>query len=370
MDPEELKKILEEQRIANQQAAKQAAEQAREEERRKANDEITKAHKAREDLEKELNRRDEEQKRNALSSLPVEQQITARLSEMERSLANERAERAKEAAMAREQIRNMGLLTYRERALRDVPAHVHPFVTGQSEEEIDAAAEYANQTYQAIQAQIRAELEAQFNAGNSQYMVPGAIVAPPPNPAYVAQPYAPNAGFPTATNPLPVTQEESPVQEDIREYTSEQAVRSGKYSKEIRDQILGSLKGTMRYPGQLGTNPRNPAPPQMPYQQMPGGVQQPMGTPMGPVQNSQQYQVPQHQMPQQQAGNDPRAMAAAAVQRTLSGQNPVVAGDSAAQNALNAANAHAQARGLTSQTAFQGRFQHTAPIAPPSGGRG
>jgi hypothetical protein len=118
----------------------------------------------------------------------------------------------------------------------------------------------------------------------------------------------PGYGFATPTQPIPVTPEEGLADGvDIAAMTSEEAVRSGVYSGELRAKIHAGLKRSMGQPGQtLGTAPRHWSQGQrapVPSDVGPDGVVRPMGHPTGPVGNPNyagppgppqpQYPVPQ-----------------------------------------------------------------------------
>ncbi len=364
---------------------KAAAAKASADEKRKVRKELDDANAGRADLEARMAARDKAEKDNQLRSLPPDQQVVSRLNEVETELARERALRVETETRTNHQIRQVGLVAYRERALRDVPEDVHSFVGGSDETEIDQSVDNARRAYENVSSKIRSDLEAQFNAsrGGAAGNVPQQQqqpyypqpVAPPQNPAYVPPVpvnYGVQAGFPTMTNPPQVPEQIDAGQNDISEMTSEQAVRSGRYGGEMRERIHGALKGNLRYPGSLGSTPRHWNAAQQPnHTPMPGGVMQPQGTQMGPSQPpGMPYQQPQP-YPQQQGAppqgppqNGHRAQAAEAIARMHQGGNPIVQGDSAANTALNAAHQHAQQRGIpSSQAAFGQRFTHTPPIS-------
>lgn len=404
-----------------------AIERARQEERRKLNDQIAQAHKARTDLEAELARRDEEAKKAKIAALPPDQQMQARMTEFEHQLARERAERVRVETEAKANIRSMGLVAYRERALRDAPAEVHHLIGGSSEEEIDEAVDRAVDAYRRLEESISRKYAAQSpQAAQHQQQFQGAygqvasmpqgvstavIPAPPQNPAYVAQQGAVygQGGFPSVVNPLPVTEAapQESLAADMRGMTSEAAVRSGRYGGEMRERIHAQLRGRLNYQGQPGNSPRYGTVQPHPHVQMAGNVAIPQGshvaapTPVGMVQGQpvayvqpQQvmYQQPVYQqpvalapMPMQHApqgapaqvltsmpagvagqGANPLAQAQAAVARTHAGANPMVNSDGAARSAFAQANAHAAKVGVASpQQAFAERFAATPPV--PSG---
>ena len=361
--------------------------------------------KAREDLEARLAARDKADKERQLQALPPDQQVVARMNDLEQQNARTQAELARVQAESAKQIRQVGLVAYRERALRDVPTEVHHLVFGETEEAIDQAVDFARQTYADLEAKLAQKFQGaaqqthahlqmqhaphapQFVQGYPQhpgqqpvqYMQPA---APPPNPAYVAPvppqyAQAPNM-FPTPTNPLPVA-DQAPGEIDLSEMTTEQAVRSGRYGGEMRERVHAALKGQLRYPGSLGSQPRHWSAGQQPANHVaqPNGVMQPQGFPTGPVQPAQMYQQPPpppghpYAPPPQVAPASPqggaRAAAAEAIARTHAGANPVMGGNTGAAEALQSAHQFAQQRGIQSpQQAFGQRFAPSPPIAPGS----
>jgi hypothetical protein len=361
----------------HEKQVKAASNKAAYDAKKKFEKDLEEANAARESLQARMDAKDKADKERERQALPPDQQVVARMTEMEHGLAQARAETARVREEATHQVRQVGLVAYRERALRDVPEHVHAFVGGNSEEEIDASVDQAVQTYTSVEQKIRQDLEQRFAQGQQSpqtFQQPGYTpMAPPPNPAYVQpvpQYYAQQAGFPTATNP-PQMPDPSQGQPDVTEMTSEQAVRSGRYGGEVRERIHAAMKAQNRYPGSLGSAPRHWSAGQAPqgHVAMPGGVMQPQGTPMGPVQPvgfqqpqpqpSHPYGGTQGQSPQTAA----RAQATEAISRMHAGGNQIANGDSASATALQAAHQHAQARGIASPAqAFGSRFAPTPPI--------
>lgn len=337
---------------------------------------------ARSRLEAQLEERDRKEKERQLQTLPPDQQVLSRMSDLERELARTRAESTQAQERAARQIRQVGLVAYRERALRDVPVEVEALVQGQDEEEIDRAVDVARETYSAIERKIQARfLEQESPAPRyAQPIAPPQELGPnqsafgyypPQNPAFVPPvppQFVAQAGFPTATNPPQIPDADPQV--EMQDMTSEQAVRSGRYGGEVRERIHAAIRNNSKYPGTLGSAPRRwNQPPPVGHQEMPGGVMQPQGTPMGPVQHAGMPQQvyappPQMQQPQRAQPVDPaRAAAMAAIERTQSGQNPIVNGDGAARGALSEAQNYATQRGISGSTeAFAARFTHTPPV--------
>ena len=340
----------------NTEDTERRIQKAREEEKRRLYAQIEQEKAERLALEKKLAEREKAEKEQKLSQLPPDQQVAARLSELEQRLAAERGEALQRESVLQNHLRALGLVAYRERALQDVPREIHDFVHGNSEEEIDAAVERAKMLYGSLEQRLRAKM-APPAVPAPQQAVPMAV--PPSNPAFVAQPQYPVAGFPTATNPLPVAEGMSEV--DLTALTSEQAVRNGKYGGEMRDRILAQLRGQAAnyQSGNPGATPRHLT--GVSYQQMPNGVMQPMGTPMQAPMPTQMMQPPAPvgmpvPMPSMSEG-DPRAAALAAIQRTHAGQNPVMGQQQGAHGALAAAQAYAQQHGIANPAeAFAARF--------------
>lgn len=331
-------------------------QKAREEEKRRLYAQIEQEKAERLALEKKLAEREKAEKEQKLAQLPPDQQVAARLSELEQRLAAERGEALQREATLQNHLRALGLVAYRERALQEVPREIHDFVHGNSEEEIDVAIDRAKSLYGSLEQRLRAKL-APAQPAPQAMAVP--MASPPMNPAFVAQPQYPVAGFPTATNPLPVA--EGLAETDLTTMTSEQAVRNGKYGGEMRDRILAQLRGQAGayQPTNPGATPRHLS--GVSYQQMPNGVMQPMGTPMQAPMPTQMVQSPSPvgmpaPMPTMAAG-DPRAEALAAIQRTHAGQNPVMGAQQGAHGALAAAQAYAQQHGIANPAeAFAARF--------------
>lgn len=341
--------------------AEQAARAKAEAEAKKRADDVSR-------LEAELARRDKEKEDLRVAALPVQEQMNERMKQIDHQLAQERAERARMATEYQQGFRSLELVAYRERAVRDVPPQVARFVRGNSEEEIDQSVDHAKRLYDELVAELKAKVQAETApSAPAQAPILYAQPVPPPNPAYVA--------FPTVTNPLPVT--ESTVQPlSIRELTSEEAVRRGRYSGELREQLLAQVRG-VPYQGSVGSAPRQWN--QVPHQQLPNGVMQPAGLPT-PQPAPPQYQQPQYQQPQytpppqvlapmpqfqQQAPQYQQPVsspAAEAVARTHNGANPVLAANPGAAEALRTAQQYAQTHGIQSPAAaFQTRFQNTPP---------
>jgi hypothetical protein len=359
--------------------AKALADKARDDEKRKQRADLDRVNKERDDLEARLKKIEDDKKAAELAALPKDQQVIARLASMESELARERGERLQAEQTYQQSLRQVGLVAYRERALRDVPEEVHNLVQGQTEEDIDKAADEACNVYVNLETKLRTQLQQDYS---QRYPAPPGgqpqgVPAPPQSPHYVAPPSpaygVPQGGFPTATNPLPIPADGGGPPDDLGTLTTEQAVRSGRYGGELRNQIHDRLKAGMRYQGNLGSAPRHwsQANPQTtPHVEMPGGVQQPQGFQTGPVQNPglapQQRPQGQPVVPQQQGRpGSPREAARAAIARQRAGQNPVLGHPSnmGAPEAAHEAQQFANQRGISPEQTFASRFANTPPAA-------
>ena len=354
-------------------------------------------------LEDELARRDKEKQELELNSMKPDERHRREM-EMLRHQMQETARAAQEAnAQALQRIRQAELYAYRERKLREAGDGIfEPLVGGNSEQEINESIELARAEYKQLETEFRKKFEAElsrqpqptipyvYNPQTGTYAPATAeygVPVPPPNPAYAYAQPAPPGSYPTPQNPIPPQQ--TPITPDIKYITSEEAVRNGKYG-EMRQQLLAGLRGQAAAPTPAGVAPRHT----VQYQQLPGGVQQPIGLPTPPafppgmvrpaqpVQQVYQQPAPQYAYPPQQyappapppapapqivhyappgAQSPAVAAAQAAVARTHAGANPLVAGDAQANAALHAAQVHGQQRGIDPQTAYAARFNPTPP---------
>lgn len=273
-----------------QQMNQQAAALAREQAQRSA-------------LEQELARRDaaaqaEQARQQAAvrAALPPDQQLAARMSDLEQTLARERAERAQADAQQAHNVRMIGLEAYRQRAMREVPPEVQMMIGGASEEEIDASIDHARQAYNTIAYTVGNAVNQQWQMylqSQPQGAPRAPIQAPPPNPAY-ANPWGqPGGGLPMTNNGVPPAQADQPFMGDVRQFTSEQAVRSGRFGGEMRDRLHAMIRQNGQpYSSNPGSAPRygSQPQPQMTYTQGPGGVMQPQGFPTGPAWNPNMVQ--------------------------------------------------------------------------------
>lgn len=359
-------------------------------------DQLTEQSRQREALAAKLDEEEKRRKEKELAALPQDQRTLHRLSDLEQQIARQQAEYARDTSNHQAQIRRLGLVAYRERALRDVHPEMHDLVNGDDETSIDNAVDRANATHRQITEKIRQEFAAATQQAQQAQLPPVPLVPQmpvAPNPAYVAPMYAqPGAplGLPTPTNPQQVV-EGDPTSVDLREFTTEQAVRSGRYGGEMREKILASVSRGQPYAGSPGSSARN----LQPTRNLPMGVQQPMGLmtpqvvppqyqqqvqyqqpvqyaqpvqyqqPQAPAQYQQQYVQPiQYQQPQAILQQMPQfapqpSGPAQSVSRTHAGQNPIVNGDSVAATILNESQKFAAQRGINPQAAFQQRFQNT-----------
>lgn len=320
---------------------------------------MTEERKAREDLEAKLSKIEEERKEAAMKKLPPDERIQAQIRELQEAYQKTAKQLENERLFFNNQIQAINLVAYRERALRDAGQEVIPeLVVGVSEAEIDAALDASKSVYKRVQAEFAAKYGRPLPGNDFN----GSI--PLNNPAYPVSSNDANAGLPTPINPVVVQglpQGEMPM--DIKDLTSEEAVRSGRYSGEMRRQLHGMLKsmGAPRNPGwdsprYLQNNQVVPPTP-MQYVQQPGGVMQPVGSPNAPAINPQmvqQQRLTPAQVEQQKAQQ--------AIQRTNSGQNPLLSQNSGATTVLADAMSYAAGTGVNAQGAFATRFANSPPV--------
>lgn len=347
----------------------------------------------------ELTRLREEMRQRELAGMQPDQRVQAQINDLTSRLEQQAREAQQQQSALQAQLRATTLAAYRERAIRAYGSQIiAEMVTGDSEAAIDSSAHQAHQAWVNMMNSMRTQIQQEL--GRNAVVTPAQVpqqpqfvpqplpqaVLPPPNPAYVQPMMVPpgsQVGFPQPVQPLPVA-DASAAPFDIRQLTSEEAVRNGRWSGELREQVLAQLRRGQPGAVNLGSTPRHlmaQPPTELPQVQLPGGVIQPQGTPMGPVTSpaaqqfaphsqvpqvqpqQQQYVQPQQmvvQQPQMVAPNDPRAMAAAAIERTYAGQNPVLAATPGAQEALQ----QALQTGQTAHGAFAARFSPTPPVAP------
>ncbi len=316
------------------------------------------------DFEARFNAAEADKKAADLAQQPVEEQFRQRFNAIEQRLADERTARQIEVASAKAETQAYHLIAYRERVLREAGEEVVPsLVGGSTEEEIDESVEISKREYATVAARIAKRFQVavpppvEVTVEAPPPQARGGVEAPPPNAAYTAPPTS-GGGFPTPTNALPIGVDPTQ-QEDVKEFTSEESVRSGRYGGDLRRQALEQVK-RMASGGAgkgIGNFPRYTAQPTTVIQQMPSNVQQPQGTPMGNVTPPSQTAGPPG------SGAD---AARAAVARTHAGKNPAFndPGNSGAAGALKAAQAFGAKTGQTPQSAFNDRFQNSAPIVP------
>lgn len=290
---EEEKKAFEEAKAEAAKAKAEAAAMAKA--RAEADAAMAKAREDAASLEQRLNQIEKEKRDAEMRALEPMERVSREVQELSTQLQHSRAQSAAEAAALRHQIRATELVAYRERALRAVGDDIiHEMVGGNSEQEIDQSIDMARSEFARVSERVRAKAEADIAARYAaqggqppaQQYVP-VYQAPPANPHFVQQgSVAPGAGFPTPTNPLPPT-EASPG-DDVRELTSEEAVRSGRYGGEIRERMLKQIKQGGAQAMQMGSLPRHFV--HQNHTQMPGGVQQPQGLQTPPVAHPQHTQ--------------------------------------------------------------------------------
>lgn len=324
----------------------------------------------RDTLQKQIDELKAAERKRELEGMKPNEQVQARLSDLESQLKAERDAKLALETGTKAQFRAMELVAYRERVLRTYGDQIIPeMVGGNSEEEIDRSAVSAHKRYGEIVGGIREQAERELQARLAASQQSG-NPAPPPNPAYPAPASHQNGagGFPTPTNAQPVAEQSMP---SVAELTSEEAVRSGVYSGELREQLHRQLRGLQNPGVPLGSHPRFMGT-QMPMVQMPGGVLQPQGTPTGPTAPAGQPQLQPGQYPVPQQGQGQPQLSAqdqarAAIARTHAGQNPTMPENPGAQAALD--QARAKAGGQSPQTVFDARFHPTPPVNPQQGGQ-
>jgi hypothetical protein len=370
----------------------EAITKARQEERAKLHSQIDREKEERAKLQKDLEelkkqqeallaQKNEEEK----SRLKPDERRDREFKELQEKLLQAQQQGQEQIAQLQAHLRATALTAYRERALREVGNAVIPeLVNGASEQEIDRSVQIAHEVYNnlhtsfARQYGINPGQPPQQPTGNNG-LSPVAVV-PPQSPYYVPQPNeVVQQGFPTPV--APGIQTGPTISQDISDLTSEDAVRSGRYSGEIRAQILSNLKAGGNMPLPIGTNPR--------FMSQTGyGTQLPNGAMAPPSQPSPQVQRPGYAPPQgpgqasypgqpvqgaqQPPGAIDRAALEQAIQRTHVGQNPVLSqmdpNDAAKvrQTAQQMQNHQAPNGETSSQAQFAGRFQNTAPITASS----
>ena len=319
----------------------EAETRARDEEKKKLYSSLENEKNQRIEMQKRLEALESEKKSAELEALKPNERFSRQLSELEGQLKRSAEQASQDRQQYAQNVRAMELMTYRERVLRAYGDQIIPeMVGGNSEQDIDYSAKVSHEQWLQMTNRIRQQVDQEYQL---RFGAPTGVPALPPSP-YLPPPAVAGGGFPASTNAQPVA-EGNPT--SLRTLTTEEAVRSGRYG-ELREQIHDNLRG-MQSPGALGSLPRHMASP-MPVTHQPGGVVQPMGTPMGPVMNSG-IAAPNAS----QAARD-------AVARTHAGQNPLVSGDPGARGALSAAQAHGAGAGVTPQSAFAARFAPSPPI--------
>ena len=256
-------------------------------------------------------------------------------------------------AQAQAAVRQNQLIAYRAQVLGSMPTlpqEFHPLVWGQDETQLHSNAQVAWNSYQSA-AQAAEQRVRQSMAPQGQPGIPPGFAPQGPQSPHMPQ----QGGFPS---PAPYQAPAANAPEvPIQQFTSEQAIRSGRYG-EMREQLLNGLaqqtQGGFRGPEAFaGYAPQQQTPQGMPYTQFPNGVQQPNPGPMpqaygnpqtaqfGQWQQPNQYQgqqlpntgflpPPQQQgpalppAPQYNQHGGEMAQAQAAAERTRMGQNPVM----------------------------------------------
>src|SRR6202142_1800659 len=139
--------------------ARERAAAARAEEKTKLYADLERERSDRVRLQEDLERRDKAERERQLAALPADQQTSARMTEMERQLAQEKAARVQLETASRDRDRAMQLTLYRERAARDVPPEAADLVFGNSEQEIDASVDRIRTIHSGIEGRLRAQFQ-------------------------------------------------------------------------------------------------------------------------------------------------------------------------------------------------------------------
>ena len=319
-------------------------------------------------LEVRLARIEKEREEAELKAMQPDERVHRQISDLSAQVQKSQEQMRQQQLFFEGQLRAMNLVAYRERALRDlgdIPESFTSFVQGADEKSIDLAVDQVRRAWKDVQERlVQRTVPAPVESQEADMQVPQGYAAPPPNPAYPMPPQMPQAvpqgGLPTATNPVPVS-EAGPAAggfpQDLRHLTSEEAVRSGRYSGEMREQLHRMIQQmpTGFTPPNSGNIPRHLAAqvqPPVQYVPQPGGAMQPIGNPTGPA----------------KVQGGVRTQAQEAIARTWVGQNPTIGQNVGAASALADAQAYANARGITLEAAFQQRFANSPPLTNGSGG--
>ena len=333
------------------------------------------------ELEARMKAKDEER-------LTLEQSLKKEVQDLNAFNAKQRADYEEGQRTQAARARHAELVAYRAELLRQfgnrIPVEMHGQVYGQDENQIYQTALQTAQAVEKLTADVENSVRQRlFPQGVPQQGQPpvgipqGGIQQVPQNPHYVQNQQVQNGGFPRPVNPsVPQVQEL-----DVSEFSSEQAVRSGKYLS-AREKIMQSLKnGMVPQIEPQNQGQQQQAPQGIPQQQIPGGATRPAPAPMGtqfsspqqaamgqqsyppPPQNGQQqFQQGVDQAQQGGGQQDFHAQAMAAIARTKAGQNPI-AGQQGPGFEAQVKFAQQQAQqGVDPSQAFGNRFQNTPPI--------
>lgn len=313
--------------------------------------------KAQADALEAANRRVKELEALTNKDLTSDQRLAKQIADLQADIANERKMREESDRQSQARLRQTELDSYKHRRLAEVGINtlLPDLVGGDSPEMIDASILVAQAERVRLREQFFTEFQAQHGMNGGQGDVPSAAGVPGV-PSQHFTPQVPN-GFPTQVNPVPVVQESVDLA-TLSAMTSEEAVRSGQY-EQVRASLLANLKkSSPGLGGQvLGATPRHmgPSPTGMPMADIGGGVMQPTGFPTGPVRPTQ---LNQNATIGNQQGNDARAQAIAAVNRTHAGQNPLLA----SQQGKAPPGPIPQGDASAASAAFANRFNPTPPV--------
>lgn len=259
-----------------------------------------------------------------IAALPVDEQLTARLAQLESDLRAERTKREQIEADLQAQARRAQLNDYKSArlaTLRENGVELFEFlVGGENEAAIEESIKIAAAEYQHQSARLRANLEKspdhqklladaeafrQLQAQATAEVPPAPQAQPQPQPQYFATP--PGAiSAPTPTAPAPAPGPTTGPTFDnsmVAQLTSPDAIRSGEYAAN-RPKLLAYIRQNGQVPP-AAVPPRAPtmdapaAPPppapqptqqSVPHSAQPNGVQQPTGLPTPPAAPPQMVQ--------------------------------------------------------------------------------
>lgn len=346
---------------------------ARNEERTRLNGQIERERQERVSLQQRLETIENGQRQRELESLPANERQQRELRDSLSRFEEQQRQSQQMIQQLQSSLYATQLAAYRERVLRAYGENIIPeMVSGNNETEIDASAAASARLFE----QYRVRFGVQPNSTVPNTPIVQTQETPPVQQQFYEQPGS--AGFPSPVNPGQV--QDPAAGFDISALTTEESVRQGRWSGELRQQVLDNLRqqsGGGAGGIHLGNQPRFMNP--MGMATLPGGAQHPIAQPMAPAASPQtmqsrvvqqqipaqqiqpQYQQPSQVQPAPSVGNSPsREAAMEAVRRTHAGGNPIVNGDGAAATALR--EAQAMNNGVNPSQVYSQRFNHTPPL--------